>query len=270
MNNIETWEMKFNNIRNFDDLINLSYFEALSYFENLPLHCGGIKNTAELLFNANVNGNSKILEIGCGTGATTNSLLNIDLEVSVVEPSLKLLRTTLRNCKKKSGLTPKYYYNVTAEDMDMIYSNTYDVVILECVFGFIKNKSQAIEQIIRVLKPNGVIAITDFSYNNAPSDKIQHELSNILGINEILFNQNWINYFKNTELVHWSEIPISSNPLSNEQIKTLLKQSDSYEKFPFGDIGIQKFSEKLLEWNNIFAENKIHMSGFNGIWRKKT
>ena len=51
----------FEKIKEIKDLENLSYFDVLSCLGQIPLHCGVIKNTAELLFEASVNGQSKIV-----------------------------------------------------------------------------------------------------------------------------------------------------------------------------------------------------------------
>lgn len=98
---------KLKKITSIDDLYRLPYFETMSLLGEVSLHSDGIKNTAGLLHEAQVNGKSKILEVGCGTGATTKALLRVGLDVTVVEPSLSSFQTMLNNCFKNSGKLPK-------------------------------------------------------------------------------------------------------------------------------------------------------------------
>lgn len=250
-----------------DDLKNLSYFDALACLGDISFHCGGIQNTAELLFSANVHGHSTVLEIGCGTGASTKALLNIGLNVTVVEPSCALIKTMLQNCINATRKCP-IHYNIPAEEMDMVPTNSYDVVLLECVFGFLKNKQKSMEHIFRVLKKGGVVAVTDFYYKTTPPSAIATQLEEILGIDETLFQTDWQAYFKNLKPVHWSEIEPISGHFTRNTVQESLKSAGLYKSFPYGDTGINILSEKFLNWNNLFIENKKYMSSFNAVWKK--
>lgn len=258
-----------NNLRTIEDILSLSYFDALSLLHDTTIHCGGIKNTAELLFSANANEYSKIIEIGCGTGATTKALLRAGLDVTVVEPSSKLINSMLLTCKSCNLKVPEYFCS-TVENMDMVCTDKYHIALLECVFGFVQDKVTALEQINRVLRKNGVIAITDFYYIESPPLEIRKSIQDILNLNQCLFKEDWYKYFKKFQLVDWRELGESSKTYSItfDSLKQMLNNYGIYNNLPGKDEGVKILENKFYEWNNVFNLNKKYVKAFNGIWKK--
>lgn len=195
----------FSGLNTIDDLSRLSYFEALACLGGGSFHCGGIKNTGHLLSMANINKHASILEIGCGTGATTISLILSGFNVTVIEPSERMINAMTRNCMMYTGRLIEQY-NIPAEEMDMLNAERFDVVLLECVFGFIKDKHKAIYEITRVLKPKGIIAITDFHYTKEPPLNLKNDLKEMFGIGNTLAKKDWVNYFDEREPIKWEPV----------------------------------------------------------------
>lgn len=258
-----------NGLHDTADLLELSYFDALACLGLLSLHCGGIQNTAELLYLARANGSNSILELGCGTGASTQALLCTGYEVVAVDPSRRMVAATIRNCLMNASKVPEYY-NISAEDLSPIESNRFDIVLLECVFGFVQNKAAAVAEMHRVLKPGGVIAVTDFHYLKDPPSVLAQELNRSFGIRQILSRNDWERYFEGLQLDAWCEVPMGRGGISPQTVDLMLTDAKLYDRFPGGAQGRAALAQRFVAWEEVFACNRRYMAGHNAIWRKPT
>lgn len=115
------------------------------------------------LFENHVKKNDKILDYGCGYGRTLRLLKdNGYLNLSGVDLSEKMIE----RAKKEN---PSMNYAVVKNNKLHFEDNSFDAVLLLAVLTcIINNKEQEmmINEIERVLKPNGVIYINDFLINN--------------------------------------------------------------------------------------------------------
>jgi ubiquinone/menaquinone biosynthesis C-methylase UbiE len=105
-----------------------------------------------------------ILEVGCGTGDfwryvnTENPFENIQL-TDFAPGMLKTAQETLSN----SPLFPKMHFNI-ADAENLHYANkTFDAVLAHLMLYHTQSKKQALNEIIRVLKPQGWVGITTFN-----------------------------------------------------------------------------------------------------------
>lgn len=103
-----------------------------------------------------INEDTKILEIGCGTGSllkdleenTNAKLYGIDMSSEMLEKaSKKLERTELINQKFEKGLFPEA---------------SFDIIIVSYFLTFFKEKDSILETIKHYLKPDGLLANVDF------------------------------------------------------------------------------------------------------------
>ncbi|SKC46600.1 DVU_1556 family methyltransferase [Maledivibacter halophilus] len=101
------------------------------------------------------NNNDRVLDIGCGTGATVEYLRRkYKLKAEGIDPSQKLLsEAKIKNPKLK--LYKGYGEELPYEEGKM------DGIFCECTLSLMKDKDKAIEEIHRVLKPGGYLFISD-------------------------------------------------------------------------------------------------------------
>lgn len=92
-----------------------------------------------------------ILDFGAGFCVTANHYAKYH-NVIAVEPNSKMVDLRIQENN----------YNLINKDIEYIKtldSNTFDIVICHNVLEYAKNKSKIIEELIRVLKPNGKLSI---------------------------------------------------------------------------------------------------------------
>jgi len=96
-----------------------------------------------------------ILDIGCGTGKTTEKLARKDIKVVGYDHDSKMLNQAKENAKKRN--LPIKYIKGKAEELPF-EDNSFDIITIGNAFHWFANK-EAVKNIYRVLRPNGLLFI---------------------------------------------------------------------------------------------------------------
>lgn len=116
----------------------------------------------------------KVLELGSGTGINFPLYDNVD-QVIAIEPSQPMIDRSL--IKKKLAVVPIEIVNVSAENLPF-KDCTFDTVVATLVFCTIPNVEKAINEVIRVCKPEGKILLFEHvKMENAALSKMQESLT---------------------------------------------------------------------------------------------
>ncbi|KYF63465.1 class I SAM-dependent methyltransferase [Sorangium cellulosum] len=256
-------------ITSFADLLALPYFEFLSCLGGFALHPGGLAATVDLLKIAGLRAQDRVLEIGCGTGHTTRALLSAGLDVSVVEPSQRMLQAALRNCERLTQRRPKHYL-CRAEDLSCLPARSFDVVLYECVFGFISDPKRALRECARVMADSrSRVCVIDMHYVAEPPQRVRRELSDIFGKDiAILYEADWRELFANFASTHWDAGELSDVAAPGpDGIRQILSDAGLLDQLPgSGDERFEQISRRWHEWNRVFNENKRHMRLHRAVW----
>ncbi|WP_437927369.1 methyltransferase domain-containing protein [Sorangium sp. So ce291] len=256
-------------ITSFPDLLALPYFEFLSCLGEFTLHPGGLAATVELLKTAGLRAQDRVLEIGCGTGHTTRALLSSGLDVSVVEPSRRMLHAALRTCMRMAHRRPKYYV-CGAEDLSSLPRRSFDLVLYECVFGFISDPGRAVRECSRVLSGSGSrVCVIDLHDVAEPPEHVRRGLREIFGKNiAVLYEADWRDLFADFACTHWETGELSDVAAPGpDWIRQTLSASGLLDALPgSGDERFEQISRRWHEWNRVFAENKKYMRVHRAVW----
>jgi len=140
-------------------------------------HPGGLALTDELAVLTGLGPGMRLLDAGCGRGASTIHLaettgceaVGLTLESDGVERGQKLAEA--------SGVRD----NVQFVQDDILHMDTtvgdFDVVLMECVLSTLEKKPESLRQLYRITKPGGYIALTDVTV----SEELPAELQGSIG-----------------------------------------------------------------------------------------
>jgi len=112
----------------------------------------------------------KVLDIGCGTGRVEDLMktANIDAKITAADISDEMLKIAKHR-------HPDIEF-VQADINAMPFKDEeFDVVIAAFVIVHIKNLTKAFKEIDRVLKPNGIVVLTNINQRKAPKLQIEKE-----------------------------------------------------------------------------------------------
>jgi len=140
---------------------------------------GGSDEIDEILKGIDIS-NKAILDIGCGCGGAAlhliknhgaKSVLGIDIESLVIQRAEKLA--------EKNHLSRRAHFRCVKPGPLDILDESVDVVFSKEVFLHIPNKDDLIKDIYRVLKPGGLVAVSDWMRidDNPPSKQMQEYIA---------------------------------------------------------------------------------------------
>jgi len=109
-----------------------------------------------------------VLEVGCGPGTFAETLRGVEL--TCLDPSeamLAVARKRVDSIRSHHGETPAEYVQATAESIPLP-SDSFDRVY--CLFSFrdFHDKKSGLSEILRVLKPEGMLVICDAGKGRFP------------------------------------------------------------------------------------------------------
>lgn len=166
------------------------------------LHPLGEESTDLLLQQLVLKKGDKVLEIGCGNGATAQKILKkTEVDYYAVEKSEEMLRSV-----QNLTITSEKSLRLIKEQKLPFDDCFFDVIIAESVLAIIEGEALSImvEEIYRVLKPSGIFIVNDAIWKTTTSKTLISKINslskanfNIIQANEIFCDKNdWINLYK--------------------------------------------------------------------------
>ena len=158
------------------------------------------KNEEIIKIVKNIKG-IRILDVGGGTGTLANLLINIEKEVTILDPEIKMTNIA-RTKNSKINVINSYITNSFIQD------RSFDLIIMRDSFHHIENKEEALKECKRLLKEDGKILIYDFDRKNIITkfiyffERICFEKVTMLSKNEMISLGN--KYFKNNNIINIS------------------------------------------------------------------
>ena len=170
-----------------------TYTDFLSKFGVGGAHPGGIELTKKIVRTKNIDNNSRILDIGCGTGQTAAYLAN---EYSAIVTGIDIHPIMIEKAKKrmKKEHLPVEILQCSIENVPL-QEDTFDFVLSESVLSFV-DKPTALSEIYRLLKDDGQLIAIEFTINKPLETAIANKIKQFYGFESLLMEQDWIRYFK--------------------------------------------------------------------------
>ncbi|HXZ14745.1 MAG TPA: class I SAM-dependent methyltransferase, partial [Roseiarcus sp.] len=121
----------------------------LATHDGAPLRPGGLELTEELIDLAEFAAGDRVLDVGCGQGASTRLLVGRGVEAVGVDIDL-------------DAVTDPWTPLVVADATRLPFADaSLDGVLAECVLSTLADPGRALAEWARVLKPGGRLALSD-------------------------------------------------------------------------------------------------------------
>jgi len=141
-------------------------------------HPGGLALTRHLARHLGIGSDDRVLDVASGNGATA-ILLSEELGASVDGVDLGRAMTAAARANVESrGLSDKVRLAVGNAELLPYPDASFEAVICECALCTFPDKAQAVAEFARVLRPGGVLGITDIVLDPA---RLEPELRSLGG-----------------------------------------------------------------------------------------
>lgn len=249
--------------RSVDDLLALPYFDLLAELGEYSLHPGGLQSTARLLDFAGLRIGDRVLEVGCGTGMTTHALLAAQLSVTVAEPNVRMISAMRNTCLRAIGRLPEVLLT-DAETLAGVDERSFQLVLFEAVFGFIRDRGQALLSARRALRPErGRLAIIDFHYHSVPPVQVREDVAGIVGHPiDVLTFADWEELLVDWRVAHQSVEPLAELARPNGvEVRRSVNRSGRAKRFEeFSVSDFERVAKRLRHFAEVFDTNRRHMN----------
>lgn len=147
--------------------------------------------------------NKRVLDFGSGNGMTANHFA-IDNEVIAIEPDENMLQDRFRE---------NNYTQIKGDIKELrdFENESFDVILCHNVFEYANEREEIIREFSRILKKKGYLSILKHNKAGRVMQMVVL-LNNFEHANELLEGKNghaekfgMINYYKNKELLEWSD-----------------------------------------------------------------
>ncbi len=253
----------------------MSYVEFISLLKETN-RCPGGKDTIHwILQNSFANSSSSVLEIGSNTGFSSLEvartikckILGIDPVPEAVKTSHQELAQDVDFIKGLVRFEVASAYDIPVED------NSIDLIIAGGSTSFMDDKQRAVREMYRVLKPWGLLSVTNLFYHTPPPARVLDQVSETIGVTiHPMTSDDWVKvYTDTTALELYRHETVKLRPQSEETI-------DTYINYFMVKPHLAKYSSKELEkirvrWRKtieIFNENHKYLGFIRALLRKRT
>lgn len=183
-----------------------------------------------------------LLDGGCGTGFFTSAARARNAHVIPLDISPKLVKKTLQKNSLNKGICGSL--------LELPFkSNTFDIVISSDVIEHTCDPYTSTKELIRVLKPNGLLCLT---VPNRTTWYFSLILANILGLRPYKGYENWVPYFAFKHFIRTQNMTILDYkgihlfPFVIKRLRPILRKMDSMlsHKLGFLFVNIALFARK--------------------------
>jgi ubiquinone/menaquinone biosynthesis C-methylase UbiE len=188
------------------------------------LHPGGYDLTRRTAEITNMRSGLNVLDVSSGRG--TQSIFyaeNYGVEVTGLDISEDMIETAGRRAIFK-GVAEKVKF-VLGDSQHLPFSdNSFDIVINECAVGIPDDSQKVVNEMLRVVKKGGTIAIHESTWRKLISEKRKNELSERYGTTPLEFDE-WRNILEQAgaknidyEVDEWSKPEMFWNIRQNRKV----------------------------------------------------
>ncbi len=247
------------------------------------LHPGGYeltKRTAEL---CELKEGMCVLDVSSGRGtqaiyyATT-----FGVQVTGLDISEEMVRTASKRAKE-SRLNGKVKFVIGDSQQLPFSDNTFDVVINECAVGIPDDSQKVLNEMLRVVKPKGAVAIHESTWKKPFSVEEKNEISERYGTTPLEFNE-WKSMLEKagtidivSEFEEWSkpemfwDIRKDRNVKSHKKVMTIReKLITAYRIFKiYGLKGVFKVFENERYFFGVVLSGGLGYALFKGVKKEQ-
>ncbi len=150
----------------------LGYFEIQSLVGTTK-HMGGLKVTQTLIERCQLVEKERVLDVGCGVGATASHLAKRGIPRVVALDLLPSMVAQAKDRARRDKVSDRIWF-VTADAQYLPFADgTFDGILCESVITFIEDKAQVLQAFARVTRPGGCLALNEEVWRRPPTDAMR-------------------------------------------------------------------------------------------------
>ncbi len=139
--------------------------EGMQRVTGATIRPGGLALTRRAVALADLPAGARVLDVGCGAGATLDYLAGLGLRAMGIDPSAKLL-------EQGNGRSPCLPFTQGRGETLPFAACQFDALLAECCLSLMDDAAGALAEFARVLRPGGALIISDMLAGNPAARRL--------------------------------------------------------------------------------------------------
>lgn len=217
------------------------------------------KYAAKVLSGAQLSGGMTLVDVGSGEGLIAlNAIAQVgsSLRVILTDISEPMLRYAEHVAEQRNIKHQCSFLKCSAENLQAIPSASVDVVTTRSVLAYVENKSAALQEFYRILKPGGRISIAEPIFRDEAINLMA--LRNWIECNPDNDEAKTMRLFYQWKSAQYPETPeaIMANPLTNYSERDLFSMAkESKFKEIHLEFHIDAINEPCMPWEDFLDQS---------------
>lgn len=199
-------------------------FDFMAKFVGLSvLHPGGFEATTTLAEACKINEQTRVLDIACGKGTSAIFLAEkygcqiegVDISEELIEEAKKFAR--------QSNVRDRVSFRV-GDALNLPYAdNEFDVAVSQAMLILVPDKSKAVHEAKRVVKPGGYAGWLELSWKQQPTKEFLDIVSNVICaycMMNVLTFENWEKLFNESG---FSQVEVIKSSMDVTSMKRMIQ-----------------------------------------------
>lgn len=248
------------------DVAQLPYVELLARLSESNRPPGGVATIRRLVSALNLRPGHNVLHAGCNAGFLSRELVRRSgARVVGIDINTSMVRAAAARAAQESVVGARY----VGADMRALpfKSGAFDVVVSGGALAFVSgDRRRAVTEWMRVTKPHGLLANSEFFYAKQPPSDLQRELALTLGVEVPVYDlEYWLDLFADPRLERcYLHVETENLACSAEQI---LRYAEAMVARTSNSVAVdarEALLARLVQTFSLFNRNMAHL-GFV-IW----
>ena len=178
------------------DIEQMSYTDFIALLDETNRCPGGKKTIRRIRELVHIDDKTKILDVGSNTGFTSLELARITpANISGIDVSESCVSQAKKSLSKDTeSIRSRVTFQVASAYSIPFPNDNFDLIMVGGATGFMDDKSKAISEYLRVLRPWGFLVMSPLTYHTQPPQQIVDNISEIIGTTiKPMTTKDWVN-----------------------------------------------------------------------------
>lgn len=248
----------------------LDYVSFISLLNETNRPPGGKSTVRYWIQNAFLSGSSNVLEIGSNTGFTSLELaracgcqvLGIDISDRAVDVARRELAADV------AAIRSKVRFEVGDARAIPAGPAAFDAVVCGGALSFVSEKSQALAEICRVLRPWGFLCASPLYFRARPPDRLLDDLADLLGFRISEYTaDDWIALFRQADLEIYIADELAMSSRTDDEVASYVDELvGALDRADDGD-RLAQIRARALHTYLVFNENHSYLGVLRAVLR---
>ncbi|MFJ8588341.1 class I SAM-dependent methyltransferase [Streptomyces sp. NPDC093595] len=244
-----------------DEVRDWPYVRLLAAMRESNLPPGGLDTVRRFAVELSLGAHTRVLHAGCNSGFLSRELarrtgctaLGIDISPDMAAAA---------NARAESeGLGRLVRYEARDMRDTGLPAESFDVVLSGGALAFVIDQPRAVEEWLRLVKPNGLVANSELWYHAEPPQKLLDKVSELIGVPVPRYTRDhWMDLYDSPRLQPWVSHDAEAGARSDTEVERYCAEMVAVITREWDDAARAALYERLLGVFLTFNENMKFLS----------